>query len=223
VIASVIPDLCLWLCADLASRDVENVRARVGSVVDALACCVWLRPGPDTSARDLTNLARELGGRARAHGGALIVGDRVDVAIAANADGVHLGAHSLPPTEVRALLDAIPEHPCKHISGAVHDAWEIRARTAHLDTLVLSPLAAVPGKAPALGLGGFAALVAEAPARRFIALGGIQSESDAILAARAGASGIAVRRALFEPADPVDACRMLHRAFVTALDRGAAR
>jgi len=51
-------------------------------------------------------LARAMAALCREHGALFIVNDHVDVAILAEADGVHLGQHDLPPAEARRLLPA---------------------------------------------------------------------------------------------------------------------
>src|SRR5512138_1176766 len=72
---------------------------RAAQVVRGGATCIQLRL-KDVSARDLVVLAREL---VRSVGVPIIVNDRADVAIAAGAAGVHLGADDLPVGAVRAF------------------------------------------------------------------------------------------------------------------------
>jgi thiamine-phosphate pyrophosphorylase len=184
-------------------------------VLSVLPAVVWLRPEPATSPAALLTLARDLNVRARDAGGLLLVGDRVDVAIAAGAGGVHLGTRSAPVGEVRRLLAATGSDAMV-LSVAVHDEAAVARAARDADALVLSPLAAVPGKGPALGIGRFAAAVARAPAKPFVALGGIVDPAHAADAARAGASAIAVRRALLDAPDPAASCRALRDAFVAA-------
>lgn len=203
----------IWLCADLGSAPADEVRARVRAALSATPAVVWLRPASDTSARALVSLARELLEAAHAKGGRLVVGDRLDVAIAAGADGVHLGARAPSPREARLLYAAARPDARPLVSVAVHDAFSIRASAGEADVLVLSPFKSVPGKGPALGTGRFAALLAHAPARPFVALGGVLGPDDAAEAARAGASGVALRRALLETRDPAEACSAIDSAF----------
>ncbi|HWP35750.1 MAG TPA: thiamine phosphate synthase, partial [Thermodesulfobacteriota bacterium] len=61
----------------------------------------------DLDGRPLFCLAKELRAVTRAHGARLLVNDRLDVALAAEADGVHLPADGLPPAAARRLLAAV--------------------------------------------------------------------------------------------------------------------
>lgn len=106
--------------------------------------------------RDRERSARErlaLGTRLRALtlelGLALVVNDRLDLALALGADGVHLGEGSVRPDEARALLPAEAL-----VSVACHEAHRVAAlaATGAVDLVLLSPVLASPGKGPALGL-----------------------------------------------------------------------
>ena len=199
----------LWLCADLdAGLARDDLLARVRDVVAAREAVVWLRSGLSTPARVTFAMATELAGRSDAP---LFVGDRVDVALAVHAAGVHVGSRSLSPRSVRALLAMSGSAMC--VSVATHDAYSVRAAAPFADALMLSPFGAVPGKAPPLGIAGFTHAIGAAPAARFVALGGIANAADAASAARAGATGFAVRRALLAERDPVRACIALDDAF----------
>jgi thiamine-phosphate pyrophosphorylase len=216
-------DATLWLCADLAAMAPEPLVARLRAVLARTPACVWIRPAIDTTVTTIRAVVVPARDAAHAAGGSIVIGDRLDVALALEADGVHLGARSLSPHEARRLLTAHPETPCRFVSGAAHDAHAVRVRARDCDALVVSPFASVPDKGPPLGVGGTAALVAMAPGRRFVALGGILGEEQARAAARAHVHAIAVRRALLDDADPASACARLHDAFVSALDRGGRR
>lgn len=209
-------ELALWVCADLSAAPAEAIIDRVSAVLDRLPVCVWLRSDGTTPAVRLVEIARRLAVKSRSAGGALLVGDRLDVAIVSEASGVHLGTRSISPRDARHLLSHHGLAEGFVISVAVHDAASITEAAPHANVLVLSPLKDVPGKGRPLGVGGFAALVSLAPARPFVALGGIVHESDAIDAARAGARAIAVRRALLDSTDPAATCAALHDAFLSA-------
>lgn len=60
--------------------------------------------GPETGVRPMLDLARRLLPSARDSGARLVINDRVDVALAVGADGVHLGGRSLPPVPVREVV-----------------------------------------------------------------------------------------------------------------------
>lgn len=168
--------------------------------------------------RDRERSARErlaLGTRLRALtlelGLALVVNDRLDLALALGADGVHLGEGSVRPDEARALL---PEGAL--VSVACHEAHRVAAlaATGAVDLVLLSPVLASPGKGPALGLealtaaraaldAALAADVARRPAGSLVsrvsrvslvALGGLD-EAHVGPALAAGAHGVAAIRA----------------------------
>lgn len=170
-------------------------RARVASLPRAVeaalaaipvgAAWVQLRE-KELPVRELAALARSLLPLCRARGAKLLVNDRLDVALAAGADGVHLAEGSVEVEEARALLgpDAI-------VTAAVHDEAGVRRR-AGVELLVAAPFGAVPGKGAALGIAGIVSLlrVATGP---LCALGGVTAAEVPALR-RAGVAGIGAIR-----------------------------
>jgi thiamine-phosphate pyrophosphorylase len=150
-----------------------------------------------------------------AHEALLIINDHADLAIAVDADGVHLGQDDLPPDAVRAL----PGFEGRLIGRSTHNLEQ--ARTAideGADYIAVGPVYATPTKAgrPAVGtelITGVAAIVD----RPFVAVGGIDQEN-APAVIGAGAKAIAVVRAVYDAADPAEAARRLHEALVTRLE-----
>lgn len=131
-----------------------------------------------------------------AYGARLIVNGRVDVAVAAAADGVHLPAGGLSVAAARELLPSGTFVGC-----SVHRREElVRARGA--DYVIFGPIFETPSKpgyGPAQGPAGLAALVADA-AIPVLGIGGIVPENAASVIA-AGAAGIAMMGApLADPA-----------------------
>lgn len=151
------------------------------------------------SARELVVRGARLRALTRASGQLLLVNDRVDVALAVDADGVHLPAFGALPGDARALVgDGML------VSRALHDPDELSAsELAVLDALVISPVMAPRKGRDALGLetlAAWSARVREANARLAIyALGGV-SEDTALDCLRSGASGVAVLGAARDPA-----------------------
>lgn len=126
----------------------------------------------------------------------LIVGERVDVALAAKAWGVHLRGDGPPPGRVRSLIGQDLS-----LSRAIHDAGEARqwGAEASLDWLMAGPAfetASKPGKAP-LGRDGLRRLV-QASGLPILAIGGIDA-STAAIARSAGARGVGAIGALLPP------------------------
>ena len=185
----------LWLCADLGLRSVDALLAAVDAACAYDAALVWLRAPREIAGAEHLAAARALRSVTTLHGALLLVGDRLDVALAAGADGVHLGEASVSPSEARGMLGSGAV-----VSRAVHDAAGIASHRDAADALVLAPFLAVPGKGPALGARGFASLRASAPASFVVALGGLATPADVHAAFASGASAVALRRGLDDPA-----------------------
>lgn len=136
----------------------------------------------------------------------LIINDRMDIALAAQADGLHLGQTDLPVEIARKYLGS------EAIIGLSVENKEqlLAALDLPVDYLAISPLFSTPTKTftiPAWGLEGLAA------ARKLtnlplVAIGGI-NESNAAEVIRAGADGIAVVSAICAASDPQEAARRL--------------
>ena len=177
--------------AEVVARALEGAGGHASSVA------VQLRE-KDLDARSLLNLARDLRAVTAAWGARLFVNDRVDVALAAGADGVHLGGGALAPSEVRPLA------PHLQLAASTHSAAEvIRHRDAGwLSFVVFGPVFETPSKrpfGPPLGLPALRdACTAGLPV---LAIGGLDGER-ARACRTAGASGVAVIRAVLAADDP---------------------
>jgi thiamine-phosphate pyrophosphorylase len=159
----------------------------------------------DLAAGALYELARALRAVTRAHGAWLLVNDRVDVALAAGADGVQLPEGGLAPGLARGLLGTAA---C--IGASRHDASGIAA-ARDASFVLVSPVFAVPGKGEPLGLDGLRRLVAASP-RPVYALGGLDCRHVAGLLST-GARGLATIRAVWDAPDPAAALADLVFAF----------
>lgn len=200
-----LPRPCLMLVTD-------RQRAR-GPLEDAVAAAVaggvnvvQVREH-DLHAGDLLRLARNL--RAVTRGAALLlVNDRLDVALACGADGVHLPEAGMPPPEARWIAG-----PELLIGRSVHSvAGAKEAEDAGADYLVVGtvyPTTSHPGEfaaGPAL-----VREVVAAVSLPVIAIGGITA-TNAGEVMRAGASGVAVVSAVLDAADVYAAARALRAA-----------
>lgn len=165
---------------------------------------------PQLSTRDQVALGHALRASTDERGALLLVSDRIDLALAVDADGVQLPEAGFAPEVARALLG---KHALIGVSRH-HPAGLVEAAARGADYATLSPVHPVEGKAPALGLDGFAAAIASASLPVY-ALGGIRSEDVAPLLAR-GARGVAVMRAVLSAADPASAARRLLDALARA-------
>ena len=167
-------------------------RVRAAASVPGFA--VQLRD-PELPARALL----ALGARLREAGAPILVNDRLDLALALGAEGVHLGRRSVSVADARALLG-----PAAWVCVACHDLADARRAAAEgADAVTLSPIFTSPGKGPPLGLDAIRAAVAALPPRvTILALGGVDA-SNAAACRAAGARGVAVIRA--DPRGVLDA------------------
>jgi len=180
----------------------------VAAALDGGVRAVQLRE-PDLPARELLALATALRGLTTRVGAALLINDRVDVALACDADGVHLPRHGMRIAEARALLGAQ-----RLIGVSTHAPVEVAdAAAAGADFAVFGPLFDTPSKRPygsPLGLDALATARAAAPALPLLAIGGIDAARVLDVRAR-GADGVAVIRALLGADDAMAAARDLLR------------
>lgn len=139
------------------------------------------------------------------------VNDRLDVALASGADGVHLGAEDLPPNQVRGILPA--ELRVGLSVGDPVEATDAAAVRAHYWSL--GPFYRTDTKAdagPALEADGFSRLLGHVPrGLPAIAIGGID-ERNVPAVIGAGARGVAVISAIFGAADIEAATRRIRDA-----------
>ena len=162
---------------------------QVRLLADAGATLVQLRE-KKLPALDFYNQAKSVS----ASGLTLIINDRVDVALAVNAAGVHLGQDDLPPDEARKLLGD------KAIIGySTHNVAQARAAAAlRVDYIAIGPIFQTATKAkpdPEVGLDGLRAVrdaVGEVP---LVAIGGI-TPANAAAVIQAGADSVALISAL---------------------------
>jgi thiamine-phosphate pyrophosphorylase len=168
----------------------------------------------DLSGLALTRLGDELRAVTRRHAALLLVNDRVDVALAVEADGAHLAGTSMPPEDVRPLLG-----PDRWIGASAHSLAQAKeAEDGGADFVVFGPVFETPSKAP---YGPPVGLEAFEEAKRpltipVLAIGGIKSGNVAQVA-RAGADGFAVISAILTDPDPESATRRLLQAWQDAV------
>ena len=171
--------------------------------------------------RDKTGSTAEMVERARALvrvlrplGVPVLVNDRTDVAFAAGADGVHLGASDLDARSARHILGP---NAIIGVSAERTDALPADGTVANY--LAVSPVFSTPTKvdtAPPLGLDGIRALRDRAGPLPIVGIGGMDLER-APLAIEAGADGVAVVSAVLGAEDPVRAAETLGAAVAGAL------
>jgi thiamine-phosphate pyrophosphorylase len=169
--------------------------------------------GSRTKGRELFSLASSLLPTARETGGRLLANDRVDLALALDMDGVHLGQRSLPADVARGLLGR------ERILGlSVHGPGEAAEWGEDtLDFLILGSIfhtSSHPERAP--GGTGMVQEVAGATGLPVVAIGGITpARVGEVLSA--GASGVAVRGGVWNSEDPTAAIG----GYLREMDQGA--
>ncbi len=159
----------------------------------------------------LTEAAREAGAICAARGALLIVNDRPAVALAAGADGVHVGQSDMPVSEVRELVGG------ELLVGlSTHAPAEIDAAGA-ADYIGVGPVHTTPTKPgrPAVGVELVRYAAAHAPCP-FFAIGGLWAGNVGEVL-DTGATRIAVVRAIAEAADPEAAARALRETLDGAI------
>jgi thiamine-phosphate pyrophosphorylase len=178
----------------------EFLDAILGAGVDL----VQLRE-KEAEAADLLRWGEEFHEAAERHGALFIVNDRPDVALALDADGVHLGRDDLPPRVAREILggDGIIG-----LSTHATDQWNTAAPEA--DYLCAGPVWETPTKPgrPSAGLDYVRHAAGSGESRPWFAIGGINAENLSEVVA-AGATRIVVVRAVTEARDPAAAVRAL--------------
>lgn len=198
--------------AILDRADLALARALV---VGAGATVLQVRLKP-ASTRELLAAARMARQVTRAAGAMLVVNDRVDVAIAAEADGVHLGQDDLPPARLPAAARAR-----LLVGRSTHTLEQARAaRAEDVDYAAFGPVFGTASKESKYAARGLALLAEAARAVAplpLVAIGGIDLARAASVRA-AGAAGVAVISVVAGAGDPVAATR----ALVAALRAGTA-
>ena len=164
----------------------------------------------DLSARELYDLGARLQEVLIPRQVPLLINDRIDVALALDAAGVHLAGHSLPTRTARRLLG-----PDKLLGVSTHSLDAARqAAEEGADFVVFGPVFATPSKlayGPPQGLPELAAVVRDVPIP-VLGIGGI-TPANLPQVRQTGAHGVAMIRAVLAAPDPREAtqelCRLL--------------
>ena len=191
-------DFSLYLITDRMQTAGRALPAVVADALRGGLRAVQLRE-KDLAAGQLFELAVELRQLTRQYGAKLLINDRIDVALAVAADGVHLGKAGLPVPEARRILGRD-----RLIGYSAHSADEaLQAQLAGADFVTLGPVYHTPSKAQygePLGLSALseAARVVTIPV---FALGGVKHASVAEVLS-AGAHGVALISAIMVAPNP---------------------
>lgn len=196
------------LCDDTVRVDVPLV-LKAERMLAGGARVVQLRM-KRTPMREALAVARQVASLCRRAGAVCLLNDRVDLALLADADGVHVGDEDLPPEAARALLG-----PGRLVGVTVRDvAGAKAAREAGADYVGVGPVFGTTTKqvpAPVLGLEGLARVVKGSPLP-VVGIGGVGLENVASVAAT-GAHGAAVVSDVLLAQDIAERVRLLTGAF----------
>jgi len=194
-------DYSLYLVTDRGLARGRSTLDIVKAAVRGGATCVQLREKA-CSTLDFIKQALAIKDFLKSRGVPLIINDRVDVALAVEADGVHLGQTDMPLVIAKRILaDSM-------IIGISAESLEdaIEAEKGGADYLGVSPIYATPTKtdtAPPLGLKGLRA-IREAVHLPLVGIGGLNRDNAAAVIQN-GANGVAVVSAIVSADDPATA------------------
>ncbi len=164
----------------------------------------------EKSARDMYEECRVLREMTRAAGASFIIDDFVDLALAVDADGVHIGQMDLPPAAVRQLVG-----PKKVIGLSTHNLEQLQAANdlANLiDYIGVGPVFPTTTKATApVGLD-YVRQAAHSSLLPYVAIGGIKEHNIAAVA-EAGADTVAVVSGIVGAVDIDASIATLRRCF----------
>ena len=205
-------DLSLYLVTDQALCGARGVVATVRAALRGGITALQYR-AKEIDLRDAIVEASALASLAHHYGIPFIVNDRLDLALAVDADGLHVGQSDMPPRLARRFLG-----PDKILGFSVTTADEIATIEADIiDYIGLGPVYATATKSDAatpLGLDQFRAL-RRAITLPVVAIGGIGFDRAAEVIA-AGADGIAVVSAICTAPDPTAASHTLLQHVIAA-------
>ncbi|MGB8953014.1 MAG: thiamine phosphate synthase [Candidatus Aminicenantales bacterium] len=202
-----VPDLRLYLVTDrrlcLGCPFEKMIEAALRGGVTA----VQLRE-KECSTREFVMTAKRVQEVLKSFHVPLIINDRVDVALAVGAEGVHLGQMDMPYREARKLMGP------KAIIGLSVETLEqaLEVEDWDVDYLGVSPIFPTPTKTDTLSEWGIEGLrtLRSRSRHMLIAIGGIHP-ANAAQVMEAGADGIAVVSAICAAADPEEVSRQLRR------------
>ncbi len=198
-------DLTLYLVTDAPENYPHGLLAGVEAAVAGGASIVQYRATTGTK-RHLFETACALRDLLRPRQVPLIINDHVDLALAIDADGVHIGQNDLPAETVRRLIG-----PKKLLGLSITAPEQLETVPSKIvDYLGIGPVFPTLSKndaAPALGLEQLARLTAHT-SLPVVAIGGINLENAASVFAT-GAAGLAIISALSRATDPSSIARAL--------------
>jgi thiamine-phosphate pyrophosphorylase len=198
-------DLSVYLITDPVLTGARSVTEVVEMAIAGGATMVQYR-NPDDKTRILVDEARAILALTKPAKVPFIVNDRIDVALAIGADGVHVGQADMRIADVRRLIGPAPIVGLSITSEADLDISDFGG----VNYLGVGPVFATstkPDAAPPINVGGLEAIVARTKIP-IVAIGGLHA-GNAADAIAAGAAGVAVVSAICVAPDPTAATKEL--------------
>ena len=198
--------LCVLVTKSLCRRPWEDV---IQGVLDGGAQAIQIRER-DIGDRELLGMIQHTVERCRPAGVSVIVNDRVDLALAGGADGVHVGQNDLSIRAIRAiagraLFVGVSTHNLAEADAAVRDGAD------YVGIGAMFPSSLKPNIKPS-GTAYLTAFLEAHPAIPHLAIGGITPDNLMQLTA-CGCRGVAVSSAICEAADPAAVAALFMNAF----------
>jgi len=203
----------LYLVTDRGLCGKKDLRDVILQALQGGAVYVQLRE-KEVSTRFFVEEAQQIKALMSPFKASLIINDRIDVALAVGADGVHIGQSDMPYPIARKLMGK------RAIIGLSVETWEDveKAQALDVDYLGVSPIFETPTKTDTKGSWGLAGLtnIKNYSCHPLVGIGGLNA-SNAADAVRAGADCIAVVSAICSAPNPLKASRELKDIIQKAL------
>ncbi|HEY3424802.1 MAG TPA: thiamine phosphate synthase [Negativicutes bacterium] len=206
---SMVRDYSVYLLTDDYYLKNDNIFSVIETCLQAGVSVLQYRAKEKTS-REMLRQAERLRVLTRHYNIPLIINDRLDIALAVDADGVHLGQSDLPLAVARRLMGD------KHVGVSATCYEEGReAIMQGADCIGIGPVFPTATKKdakPACGLTALVRLKSEFPEARLVAIGGITPDNAAAVL-QAGAEGLAVISAILGARQPAEAVASFRKLF----------
>jgi thiamine-phosphate pyrophosphorylase len=201
------PDFELYLVTDRNQTRGRDLLWVLEQALEGGVRAIQLRE-KDLEGKELFQLAQKTRALCNRYGALLFINDRIDVALAVDADGVQLGNASIPVKAARDLLGRE-----KFVGASTHSLAEGKAAEGNgADLILFGPLYFTPSKAAYGAPQGLTALkeVVEKISLPVYAIGGVKPENIAD-AKQTGIRGVALISAIISAADPKEATQEILR------------
>lgn len=191
-------DWSVYLLTDQRTADGRPLLEVVQAAIHGGATAIQLR-AKEMPTREMFQLGQALHEMTQTAGLPLIINDRLDIALALEAEGVHVGQNDLPASLVRRLLG--PNRILGVTAETIAQAQQAEQEGAdYLGSATVYPTFSKPDAPKPIGVAGLAEVV-QAVKIPVVAIGGI-TLANAAATIEAGAAGVALISAIIGAADP---------------------